>query len=294
MLKNPNFEEGFYRAGADELVLGNGWVPWWDERKPTDVPDATEGGYNRRPEYRPEDAQVYGIRRVRQGRYSQKFFTLYGTHTAGFYQQVQVPKNWKVRFSIWVQVWSSQKDDPNKSEQPGEYRVCVGIDPYGGTDPLSDRVVWGKVLEQYDQWIQPTVETESLAETITVFTKAFPRWRVKHNDSYWDEASLELIEHVMHYRSHYVLFPQGTERAWYEAALPYLLHYRVTNGQSADDAGVVHGDLGHTITVINPGEELLAYLRRKFSADLDVVTAATPAELGTILNRRVETNARFG
>jgi hypothetical protein len=98
---------------------------------------------------------------------------------------------------------------------------------------------------------------------------------------------------VTGWESHYVLFPQGAEWAWYEAASRYLTTFRVTNGQSADDAGVVHGNLGHTITVINPDSKLMDYLVQ-FNANLDVIRAATPAELKTILDARVARNDRFG
>ncbi len=97
----------------------------------------------------------------------------------------------------------------------------------------------------------------------------------------------------VHYRSHYVLFPQGTSWEWYEAASRYITHFRVTLGQSHDDAGVVHGDLGHTITAINPTDGVLQALR-KFAATLDIIGADTPEELKPILDARVETNTRFG
>jgi hypothetical protein len=97
----------------------------------------------------------------------------------------------------------------------------------------------------------------------------------------------------VHYRSHYVLFPQGTSWDWYEAASGYITHFRVTLGQSHDDAGVVHGDLGHTITAINPADDVLEALRR-FDATLDVIRADTPQVLKEVLDARVETNTRFG
>jgi len=97
----------------------------------------------------------------------------------------------------------------------------------------------------------------------------------------------------VHYRSHYVLFPQGASWDWYEAASNYITHFRVTLGQSHDDAGVVHGDLGHTITAINPADDVLEALR-KFDATLDVIRADTPEELKEILDARVEANAGFG
>ena len=96
-----------------------------------------------------------------------------------------------------------------------------------------------------------------------------------------------------HYRSHYFLFPQGISWDWYEAASNYLMHFGVTLGQSHDDAGVVHGDLGHTITAINLADDVLEALG-KFDATLDVIRADTPEALKELLDARVEADARVG
>ena len=52
------------------------------------------------------------------------------------------------------------------------------------------------------------------------------------------------------YVSHIILLPQGADWEWYKAIRNYLLHFRVTVTQSADDAGSFHGT-SHTITVID-------------------------------------------
>ena len=100
-----------------------------------------------------------------------------------------------------------------------------------------------------------------------------------------------------HYRSHFLLFPQGVEWKWVEAARDYITTFRVTWGQSLDDAMVVHGDLGHTITAVNPDEEALIYLSLGLEAlganyELDIIRAKTPEELKAILNERVREGRR--
>ena len=100
-----------------------------------------------------------------------------------------------------------------------------------------------------------------------------------------------------HYRSHFLLFPQGVEWKWVEAARDYITTFRVTWGQSLDDAMVVHGDLGHTITAVNPDEEALIYLGLGLEAlganyELDIIRAKTPEELKAILNERVREGRR--
>ena len=56
------------------------------------------------------------------------------------------------------------------------------------------------------------------------------------------------------YISHIILLPQGAEWEWYEAIRNYMLYFRVTVTQSADDAGSFHGT-SHTITVVGDGPE---------------------------------------
>ena len=97
------------------------------------------------------------------------------------------------------------------------------------------------------------------------------------------------------YRSHFVLFPQGASWEWYEASKDYLLTYRCTRGESADDAAKVHGALGHTITCINAAPNTQTYLKQiNPEATLDLISADTPAALRTIMSERAQSGRRFG
>jgi hypothetical protein len=193
LLANPGFEDGYsyrldpyvpWEGPKGELEVANGWELWYDN-----VPG--QDGYNYRPEYKSEDRYAHpDPLRVRSGRYAQKMFTFSSTHTAGLYQQVPVPEGSELEFSTWVVVWSSSQDDPHHSTLPGKYWLSVGIDPHGGTDPYSEQIVWSDPIEHYDEHVQLLVTAEAQADHITVFTKAAPEWRVKHNDSYWDDARL--------------------------------------------------------------------------------------------------------
>ncbi|UCC64884.1 MAG: hypothetical protein JSV36_07545 [Anaerolineae bacterium] len=120
LLTDPNFEDGFYYAdGQPELQVANGWKPWWIEG----TREETSRGYLHRPEYKAEDRLLYGGRRIRSERYGQKFFTSFSTHHAGFFQRAAAPTGSQVTFCIWVQVWSSSKHDPDRSQDPGKVRV---------------------------------------------------------------------------------------------------------------------------------------------------------------------------
>jgi len=197
-LANANFEGSFSArhdpysgTWAGELEVADGWDLWYDNRQacPTYDPGCNPLSYNRRPEFKPEP--VTG--RVHGGQKAQKFFTTYGTHTAGLYQRVRVPANSWVRFSIWVWAWSSQKDIANHSFQPGDYAVTVGIDPRGGTDWRSDDIIWRTPLTRHDEWVYLELDAYTRSGDISVWTKGSQVWPVKHNDSYWDDARLVVL-----------------------------------------------------------------------------------------------------
>ena len=119
-LVNGGFEGGFSSRGDDWLQVANGWTPFWQ-----DGPNQSEG-YNRRPEYRAEDARVYGNRRVREGNFAQKMDTLFGAHHGGIWRQVSVPAGSRLTFRVFGRSWSSNKDDP---PCPRIWpRMSVGID----------------------------------------------------------------------------------------------------------------------------------------------------------------------
>jgi hypothetical protein len=100
---------------------------------------------------------------------------------------------------------------------------------------------------------------------------------------------------VVNYHSHYVVFPAGAGWNWYHASRHYLQHYRVTRGESLDDAAKVHGTLGHTITCINPTPEAIRYLQRvNPHAQLDLIYVDNVDELEAEMDRRVENDLRFG
>ena len=93
------------------------------------------------------------------------------------------------------------------------------------------------------------------------------------------------------YISHIILLPQGAGWGWYEAIRNYVLHFRVTVTQSADDAGSFHGT-SHTITVIDvPGAwpgDIVDWLRQNYpDARLDVVSVTAPDEASRLLDRLV-------
>ncbi|MBL7198529.1 MAG: hypothetical protein ISS56_00115 [Anaerolineae bacterium] len=278
-LKNKDFCDGFRNYNdIGELTVANDWHAWWREGE-----DHQEPGYLHRPDYEPEDGRRFGYRRIRTGDFAQKLFTTFSTHEAGIYQQVSgVSVGKQVTFSAWVQVWSSKHDNIEQSKENGCYKTCVGIDPYGGTDPRAPQVIWGELTEEYDVWGQRTVSVEAVSDTITVFLRGTVQWRVKHNDSYWDEARL-YAEPMLKTGGDYLLLPEGAGAEWYQAAVPYLAEFGISAGKRRQDAGL----LGGVIVAINPTEGLLSEME-ELELGVEVILAATPVELSTALAERIE------
>jgi hypothetical protein len=181
LLFNPGFELVFSERDAPEVVIADGWQYWYQ-----DGPRQQEG-YFRRPEYQPEDRFRHGNERVREGRYAQKYFTTYATHNAGLWQRINVIPGGLCTFYAWVQIWSSEGDDPSTVEDHGYYRVSIGIDPTGGTAWNAPTVIWTEPVMDYNNWIRLSVSAVAQTDVVTVFTRGEPLYRVKHNDSYWDD-----------------------------------------------------------------------------------------------------------
>jgi len=210
-LRNPDFE-AFSQRGAGEMIVANRWEPWWVQG--TD--DQVKEGYFYRPEYKPESAALFGRRRIHSGDYAQKFFSTFATHQAGLYQQVSgiAPRS-TLTFSAWIQMWSSSQDDPGRCDESGNYQAWIGIDPTGGRDAASDKVIWSEPAMACNRWVrlQVTAVAEPLvlwpkdkgSGTVTVFLKGEPEYRVKHNDSYWDDlvliAGAPLVPTLVRYTS---------------------------------------------------------------------------------------------
>lgn len=208
LLRNPSFEEGFYTFDPDEYAwvalyssqradcrtsAGQdlpcntaqtplGWIPWWISHA-----DGDPDWKNRMPEYKPATQPF--ANRLHSGNFAAQYFTFHSTHTAGLMQVVTVPANAEVQFSIWGQAWSSASDS-DFSDFPTTVNMRIGIDPTGSTNPYNAAIVWSDYKQPYDSYQQFTVSAQAQGDTVTVFTISSPDEARKHNDIYWDDASL--------------------------------------------------------------------------------------------------------
>lgn len=200
LLKNHDFDGGSRKTQREGTSLSSAvstsWSPWFVRG---------DARFNREPEFKVEQVRIGGDpARVRSGGQSMKWFTTWGTHTAGIYQRVKVSQGTALTFSIHGMAYTGQADGWNEEQrtflsdqaEPGNYRMSVGIDPTGAVPPVGspppDTVVWSEPTMTYDQWVLQSVPAVARAGFVTVYAKGQPEWSVKHNDSFWDDACLRV------------------------------------------------------------------------------------------------------
>ncbi len=171
-----------------EIFTPAGWVTWWQE------------GEFKRPECKviPNEAPFNSDpHRIYQGYYSGMCFTFFGKQNAGYYQVVRnIPPGSLVEGSFYAHAWACGEDSPPKScGDPHSFYFRVGIDPNGGTDPFSSSIVWSAPYFHYDTfgYVGPVQATVGEAGAATLFIQAYGKWALKHNDAYFDTASLTLM-----------------------------------------------------------------------------------------------------
>lgn len=200
LLTNPSFEGAYssYIPQSDAqrqacpvgecttAQMPAGWFPWWVIQTADDEP-----WENRMPEYKPVcpfEPCPY-TDRLKDGPQALQYFTFHSTHTAGAYQRVNVPANANLKFSIWGMAWSSASD-ATFSDFPTTVNMRIGIDPTGDANPFSPNIVWSGYVNPYDAYVPFEVTATAQGSQVTVFMWSQPVEARKHNDIYWDGASL--------------------------------------------------------------------------------------------------------
>ena len=92
----------------------------------------------------------------------------------------------ELTFSASVQAWCSEHDDPLADD--GEMYLRVGIDPTGGEDAWADSVVWSEWKRGTNEHRELVVAATARSDTVTVFVRAWNKWKLSHNDVYVDAA----------------------------------------------------------------------------------------------------------
>lgn len=175
LIKNASFEEGFSNGVANQ------WAAWW---LPGSGCDRTT------PTYREANTTI-DARRVKDGSRAQQLLVDPGlTYYGGLQQTVSGLTAGKTyRFTIWAQAWSSSGDDPAKSEGTNAINFRIGIGQ-GTTYAADTNIKWSDYNNAKDTYAQLAVEAVASGNSLTLFTMANPAACIKHNETFWDAASL--------------------------------------------------------------------------------------------------------
>lgn len=324
------------RRQIGEIFTPSGWLTWFEHDESCDPVIAQPEVHRLASADFPE--------RVRGAGAAMRLFTFSKPHRGGFLQRVDgVEPGRRVRLRAHAHAWSNHglkghgdcKDDPTCSCGAGRRDVVlveaglpplsgdpwsdalhnfsfrIGIDPWGGENPDSPRIVWSAPLAIYNGYAPLQIEVEAQGTAVTVFLYSSARWAFRHNDAYWDDASLMIMDgHTptppplpppsppeplpgrgsprVPYARTYVLLPPGADSAWAAAVVVSTWDkHRFTVGGSADDAGI--GDLkSRRVIAVNPDlwpGDLAAFYREHYKGvALAKIKVATPAELVEVLH----------
>ncbi len=184
-----------YFEGRGEINVTWDWVPFWEE--PPAGADPRDPNY-RTPEFRPPFARDYPYR-VRSGAGSDRWFNYYALNKkAGIMQYVaDVPVGAPIRFTTWVQLWSSQDDHYNPataSRNEGGLKVRVCIDQDGGPRDMTDlALVCSDWFDEADVWKQISVDGVAKNGVVNALIWSSASLPVQHNDVYVDESCFEVL-----------------------------------------------------------------------------------------------------
>ncbi|MCL5994757.1 MAG: SH3 domain-containing protein [Chloroflexi bacterium] len=196
LLANPGFDEpwskrydGCKNAVLEEVQVPWGWDPYYVCQSPEDPPNI-----NRTPEYRMVGSRDYPDR-VHSGATALRYFNFWALNrSAGVFQVVNdVAPGSRLRFGLWVQLWTSDVDaqPPNSQEKPGnlEARVCIDQDG-GGLDFNDSNLVCSAWSRPWDRYEELAVEGIARGGQVIVVLNTRAEFPVKHNDVQADDATL--------------------------------------------------------------------------------------------------------
>jgi hypothetical protein len=193
-----NFECDFRKwFGKDEVMLPQGWYPWWDEKIQLgedgnkycgDFKNSGEEFYCKRPKYKQVATQ--DIATNLQTGSSLQISIEKQTYNAGIFSIVHIGdpgEEKEIEFSAKALALNDSEDNV--------YHGQVGIHPHGAID--RNKVIWGdKVIldpkSQGDEisWKKLNVKAKVQSGVITVFLRSNNKWALPSNDSYWDDVNL--------------------------------------------------------------------------------------------------------
>lgn len=181
----------------------------------------------------------------------------FATFTAAMYQRVSVAAGTNVRASVRG-FMERGKDASGNTVAGAQFRI--GIDPNGGSDPLSGAIIWSGWVTSPNGWVQATVEATAAGDAVTLFLYTTQSQPANPNAMYWDNAVLEVggagasvtpsgtagAPIVPTPAFAQFVAPQGTRP---DGSIVHI----VTSGDTIDAIGVAYQTTRDAILELNPG-----------------------------------------
>lgn len=190
-LYNGGFEGGFNARGRLDLRVALGWQPWVQG---VDL-SAADAGVTFLPLDR-RRAPDTGL--VQQGLWSQGVQGLGDDMPGGLWQRARVPMGSRLLVYAWGGVGprSDPFDRSGGAPAPSPaWRLRLGLDPRGGSDPALARLGWTEAVTLTEGWaplVLPPVTAE--ASAVTLFLEGRPVGAAAGSQLRWDSACLGLPE----------------------------------------------------------------------------------------------------
>lgn len=168
LLTNPGFEDAFIDGVA------SGWTKWVVSGSPT---------------YKSVTSSVAAAR-VAEGTKAQQLEVANATYTAGIQQTVSgLTAGTTYRFTLSAHAWATSNDDSTAST--GTITLKAGIGQ-GSTHASDSRNVWS-AAQYVNNYGSLSVDAVAVGTSLTVFTFASTTVSLKHNDAYFDNATLVAV-----------------------------------------------------------------------------------------------------
>lgn len=189
-LRNPGFEGAYVEQdGIGEVKVADGWRAWWNEGLP---PAEHSQGPCQRPEYIAARMDV-DRGRVIQGARAQGWCLRFKVMDAGVYQHLTgLPVGREFVFSVYAHTWCSDRDDPRAAD--GEMYLTLGVDQTGGINPRAVHVRWTEWERLTADYRDIMIEGRTAGPSLTIFVRAWNKWKLSHNDVYIDDAGLTIAD----------------------------------------------------------------------------------------------------
>jgi hypothetical protein len=181
LLTNGSLERPFYGQGSPTRTVPQGWNLWVGAGAPDAFPHT-------------DPVQIL------DGEVSWNIKQGYTVFTAAAYQTVgglTAGDAVKLTGYGWVYTCNDTTnsciiENPpyRQSDTSAGASLKVGIDPKGGTNPVSADVVWSAAAAPYDQWVEMSVSATAEGGSVTVFLYMTQSAGLAMNNVYWDKISL--------------------------------------------------------------------------------------------------------